>query len=854
MTLQEFRNRFKYDPKKDLVAHGGFADVYMAEDDEERGKYRFAAEFFGRRKVALKFYKMPDEKKYTLEREVKMAMGLQHPNICRYLERKELEVENVHGEVTINHVAVMEYLDGGHIDKFVKLFPKHLDKLLTDVLWGIDHLHQQKTIHRDIKPSNLLGCYLRLDPNRPSFYEIIPATFVDTGARKENESVGVETLQLRGNAHPPLSDAEYIVPAIKITDFGISKSLDAATGVSSRLFGSKPYMAPEQIEETVFGVDVKNEKGETIRGIDTRVDIWSFGVMAYELITGNRLFKGIEEQTDEQVRKRILSDDIAAKINEVEGKYRALLSKCLVRRAEDRCNSCTELIGILNGDIAAEKNRIFAVHIETAQKHIAAKDLESANTEIEKALGIKKDSIEAQTMRDRVQNLLSSAKEYYRDASVHYGKEEYDEAKTVLQKAIDIFATYNDAKTLLTRVEEKLKKPVEDTLEWKKTDGPEMFYKHVTTANGAFASKDYEKAKAATKAALALRPNDTDMMGLLAKIEKALLVETETGDTKPEPPPATTLKNAPRWKRLINTIIDTIIVFLFVRIIMSLGDLEYYSSWDWNVYFFKLYTICAVVYYTVFELLTGRTLGKTITGTRVVNKYGNRINIETAFLRSLVRVCFVWADQIMAISKMVFHDTVTLTRCVNFPKGSMINKDAQAFKIPVYMKAALYTGCALNLILIMSNTAVFAYMDLFSISEEHLGLSLAILHTFPGLIVAAIIGFIFKPKKGPITVDAGQIVYNGNANCFLDGVAIGGRLYLSQDKLIFRSHALNMVDHNVEVPLKGIAHTKTYNVSGWAPTGLEILLKDGRNEKFVVNKRSVWISNIETAVRKNSEN
>lgn len=343
MTQQEFHKRFRYDPHTDLVASGGFADVFVAEDLRYEEKYHVHGQPQKPRKVALKIYKLTDEKKYTLVNEVNMAMNLQHPNICRYLERIEIERHDMHNRPETIHVAVMEYLDGGHIDNFVKRYPALIDKLLIDVLQGLAYLHQQNKIHRDIKPSNVLGCFMRLDVQQHYLYEVVPQQYV-SDVRSVGRDMGIA---LKDDVMPRLTEGEYIMPAVKITDFGISKALDAAQGVSTRLFGSKPYMAPEQIDETVFGVPVRNEGGRHVYGIDTRVDIWSFGVMAHELITGQKLFAGIEEQTDEQVRKRILGEDISSKLQQLPAKYRTLLQKCLVRKANDRCGSHYELIALL---------------------------------------------------------------------------------------------------------------------------------------------------------------------------------------------------------------------------------------------------------------------------------------------------------------------------------------------------------------------------------------------------------------------------------------------------------------------------------------------------------------------------
>lgn len=325
MTQQEFNQRFTYDPSDGKSTEGGFSDVYEAWDN----KYKNAA---GKpMRVALKFFKTQD-KKYNIDHEISIAIGLQHPNICRYLDSIEKEGVDDHGRKKIIQVAEMEWIDGGHVDDFLAKQEnrKHLDKILIDILRGLSYLHNCKDaiIHRDIKPSNVMICYLKQNKNDAHAYSTVAKEEINSTSLKENE---------------------YIMPCAKIIDFGISKVITGNDKKSTRLFGTKQYIAPEQIDEFSFGIKKIKENGTEEYNIDNRVDIWSFGVMAYGLITGKKLFEGIESATsDEQVRKRILGENLSGKLQLLEPKYKQLLEKCLVRKAADRCKEATTLIGIIN--------------------------------------------------------------------------------------------------------------------------------------------------------------------------------------------------------------------------------------------------------------------------------------------------------------------------------------------------------------------------------------------------------------------------------------------------------------------------------------------------------------------------
>jgi hypothetical protein len=96
------------------------------------------------------------------------------------------------------------------------------------------------------------------------------------------------------------------------------------------------------------------------------------------------------------------------------------------------------------------------------------------------------------------------------------------------------------------------------------------------------------------------------------------------------------------------------------------------------------------------------------------------------------------------------------------------------------------------------------------------------------------------------------IIRSGGANHFINGEAVGGKLYLLTDKLQFQSHSFNIQNHGQIIDLEQIREVSFFNTLGIIPNGLSVTTLGGKSEKFVVNGRQLWKEEIEKlkAVRK----
>jgi serine/threonine-protein kinase len=221
-----------------------------------------------------------------------------------------------YGESEGSHYIVMEYYDGETLEELLlsqKAIPLDICfAVLLNVCYGLEEAHAANLIHRDIKPANII--------------------FTRNGS-------------------------------VKIADFGLAKATDTMKSVTQHgnILGTPAYMSPEQ----TLGEEVSPQS-----------DIFSLGVVAYELATGRRPFDG---NNYAEVVDRIQREDPepVQRLNPlVEDSFAAIIGRMLARDPDTRYKNVSDVVTALDGAIyeAGYKRdrRVLGEYIRDPQAYLTA--------------------------------------------------------------------------------------------------------------------------------------------------------------------------------------------------------------------------------------------------------------------------------------------------------------------------------------------------------------------------------------------------------------------------------------------------------------------------------------------------
>ena len=267
-----------------LLGAGGMGEVYAALDT--RLDRRVAI------KVLLDSFARDPERLARFEREAKLLATLNHPRIAQIYG---LEESASTGSAHAVRGLVMELVEGPTLADRIAQGPIPLDEALPiarQIAEALEAAHEQGIVHRDLKPANI-----KVRPDGS-------VTVLDFGLAKLNEAGGA------GEANVDATVALTMSPT----------ALSPAMTQAGFLLGTAAYMSPEQARGRPAG---------------KRADVWAFGCVLYEMLTGRRAFPGAD--LPETIAAVIKSEpDWNVVPSDVPAAIRTLLRRCLEKDASER--------------------------------------------------------------------------------------------------------------------------------------------------------------------------------------------------------------------------------------------------------------------------------------------------------------------------------------------------------------------------------------------------------------------------------------------------------------------------------------------------------------------------------------
>ncbi|HXR59596.1 MAG TPA: protein kinase [Burkholderiales bacterium] len=248
-----------------LIGEGGMSRVYLASregDDVPLVVKILRSEVTGDKKALARF--------------------LEEYNLVERINSRHVAKIHGHGVSGEHAYLVMEFFDGGDLDKRLKgraIEPDEALQIFRELMFALGDIHEQGVLHRDLKPQNLM---FRADGT------------------------------------------------LAILDFGIAKHIDAVDRTGhGEILGTPRYMSPEQVRSMT---------------LDLRTDIYSAGVLLYQMLAGQHLFDG---ETAVEVALHHMNTQ-PPELPTHLGQFQRLLDKLLEKDRDARFRNADEVIGFLS--------------------------------------------------------------------------------------------------------------------------------------------------------------------------------------------------------------------------------------------------------------------------------------------------------------------------------------------------------------------------------------------------------------------------------------------------------------------------------------------------------------------------
>jgi serine/threonine-protein kinase len=258
-------------------------------------------------KVLPEEFAMDHDRVARFQREAKLLASLNHPNIAAIYGLEESDD---------THFLVMELIEGDTLRDRIKSGPIPVEealKLALQMAEALEAAHEKGVIHRDLKPANI-----KVTPDGK-------VKILDFGLAKAY--VGDQS-------------------NINLAD---SPTISAAATQKGVILGTAAYMSPEQARGKL---------------VDKRADIWAFGVVLFEMLTGKNLFSG-EDVTSTVARVLEREPDFLTLPKNLHPRIQLMLERCLKKDPKDRYSGISDARVDIQS-VLADPSGIFVQPVSTA--------------------------------------------------------------------------------------------------------------------------------------------------------------------------------------------------------------------------------------------------------------------------------------------------------------------------------------------------------------------------------------------------------------------------------------------------------------------------------------------------------
>ncbi len=227
------------------------------------------------------------------KREIQLAARLQHPHIVPLLNA---------GQAAESLYFTMPLVEGESLrERMSRERPMPIEsvaRILEEVSSALEYAHSLGVVHRDIKPENVM----------------------------------------------------FFHDQAVVLDFGIGKALTAATDANIRMSGARITQSGMSLGTPTY---ISPEQAAGDPSLDHRADIYSLGVVAYEMLTGHPPFTGRTPQAVFRAHAEQAPEPIANKRPDVPAPLARIVMKCLEKQPKDRPQDAGEIVRSLRGTPAA---------------------------------------------------------------------------------------------------------------------------------------------------------------------------------------------------------------------------------------------------------------------------------------------------------------------------------------------------------------------------------------------------------------------------------------------------------------------------------------------------------------------